>query len=390
MPPRTNKLEKFQRGTPCYTCTECGRHLKEVSFPTAGDMRTSECHVCQNIRRRTAKIGYQRTPCDCPKSIGTMPFSAPESGSTSDGESNGARSDRARSHNDAPGSDGSTQIHVPAARELPGFYIGGKYQRSAIHAALGGRPIGGISPLPRLPVILLFAVLDRAVGTGGAAHRGTGRWTDEDVFELWAEDDPSSTVFTKANLAVREHMTEGQDLLLFESTGVDPDDVLFVGQMFLVGTLPATADHPALFQLVRLPLNSTIPFGTDEEADLDDLELDALRKAAQSAVQNSVAVTERTTQIRRRSAIIRKYALKRANGTCEGCEAEAPFLTRRLVPYLEVHHVRRLSDGGPDDPCFVVAICPTCHRRAHHAQDGEQYNARLTQRAQDIEASFAS
>jgi hypothetical protein len=45
------------------------------------------------------------------------------------------------------------------------------------------------------------------------------------------------------------------------------------------------------------------------------------------------------------------------------------------VRNLEPHHTRRLSDGGPDDPRHVVAICPKCHRRVHHGKDGEQLGA---------------
>jgi 5-methylcytosine-specific restriction enzyme A len=36
-----------------------------------------------------------------------------------------------------------------------------------------------------------------------------------------------------------------------------------------------------------------------------------------------------------------------------------------------------LSIGGPDDPSFVIALCPNCHRRVHAGQDGEGYNSNL-------------
>ena len=47
----------------------------------------------------------------------------------------------------------------------------------------------------------------------------------------------------------------------------------------------------------------------------------------------------------------------------------APFITPDGQLYLEVHHIERLSDGGPDHPRWVVAVCPNCHRRAHYAGD---------------------
>jgi HNH endonuclease len=44
---------------------------------------------------------------------------------------------------------------------------------------------------------------------------------------------------------------------------------------------------------------------------------------------------------------------------------------------VEPHHIRRISDGGPDDPSFVVALCPNCHRRVHAGMDGHDYNSNL-------------
>jgi 5-methylcytosine-specific restriction protein A len=81
---------------------------------------------------------------------------------------------------------------------------------------------------------------------------------------------------------------------------------------------------------------------------------------------------------RRRSKAIGVYVLKRASGKCEGCDAPAPFNKPNGQPYLEPRHIRRLSDGGPDHPRWVVAVCPNCHRRAHHADDASQYNRRLS------------
>ncbi len=59
--------------------------------------------------------------------------------------------------------------------------------------------------------------------------------------------------------------------------------------------------------------------------------------------------------------------LKRAKGVCEECKKPAPFARRSDgSPYLEVHHVKMLSDGGLDKVENAKALCPNCHRRAHH------------------------
>ena len=81
--------------------------------------------------------------------------------------------------------------------------------------------------------------------------------------------------------------------------------------------------------------------------------------------------------IYQRSRDVRNYVLARAAGRCEGCKAPAPFVRKDGTAYLEPHHIRRVSDGGPDDPSFVIALCPNCHCRVHAGIDGEGYNSNL-------------
>lgn len=58
-----------------------------------------------------------------------------------------------------------------------------------------------------------------------------------------------------------------------------------------------------------------------------------------------------------------------AGGVCESCGLDAPFTRDDGQPYLEVHHVRPLAEGGPDSIDNAIAACPTCHRRFHHGAD---------------------
>lgn len=59
--------------------------------------------------------------------------------------------------------------------------------------------------------------------------------------------------------------------------------------------------------------------------------------------------------------------LERASGHCQQCGNPAPFL-RRLdsSPYLEVHHIVPLADGGEDTVKNAIALCPNCHRERHY------------------------
>lgn len=57
----------------------------------------------------------------------------------------------------------------------------------------------------------------------------------------------------------------------------------------------------------------------------------------------------------------------RANGKCEYCKSVAPFFrSKDSTPYLEVHHVIPLAEGGLDIVDNAIALCPNCHRQTHY------------------------
>lgn len=62
--------------------------------------------------------------------------------------------------------------------------------------------------------------------------------------------------------------------------------------------------------------------------------------------------------------------LFRANGICEKCKNPAPFKTdNENKPYLEVHHLIPLAEGGDDTVDNAIALCPNCHRHAHYGKE---------------------
>ncbi|MFM0239877.1 HNH endonuclease [Paraburkholderia phytofirmans] len=72
------------------------------------------------------------------------------------------------------------------------------------------------------------------------------------------------------------------------------------------------------------------------------------------------------TRVFRRNPDVIAEVLLRADGVCEGCGKSAPFQRSDGRPYLEVHHPRRLADGGDDCVENAMALCPNCHRERHH------------------------
>lgn len=63
---------------------------------------------------------------------------------------------------------------------------------------------------------------------------------------------------------------------------------------------------------------------------------------------------------------VKAWVLKEARGRCECCSTDAPFTTAEGEPFLEVHHLRLLADGGSDTVSNAVALCPNCHREMHY------------------------
>jgi len=114
------------------------------------------------------------------------------------------------------------------------------------------------------------------------------------------------------------------------------------------------------------------------------MSLAELRRLALRRSSEAADTKKRISIVRLRADAVRFYALKRAGGICRGCGKVAPFESRE-GPFLEVHHVYRVADGGPDHPASVVALCPNCHREVHYGIEGDRLNERLIRYLQETE-----
>jgi 5-methylcytosine-specific restriction protein A len=115
----------------------------------------------------------------------------------------------------------------------------------------------------------------------------------------------------------------------------------------------------------------------DDSATLRRLRKRAEAEATEDPKREHV---ETTTSRYQRSSAVREYALKRADGICELCEEAAHFMKENGDPFLEVHHVDELGEGGADHPSLVGAICPNCHREIHYGKHGDDLNKQLRRR----------
>ncbi|MFL9916851.1 HNH endonuclease signature motif containing protein [Paraburkholderia sediminicola] len=92
---------------------------------------------------------------------------------------------------------------------------------------------------------------------------------------------------------------------------------------------------------------------------------DERRERLANANRRPEQVVVLTRAFKRNPDVIAEVLL-RANGTCGGCGQSAPFQRSDGRPYLEVHHRRRLADGGEDTVENAMALCPNCHRERHY------------------------
>lgn len=272
------------------------------------------------------------------------------------------------------------------------FIKGKSYVRREIHERYGGQQQVGISTPADHPIILLFT------GQQGRQYGYRDGWTKEGVFLFFGEGQRGNMTFTRGNKALRDHIPDGKDVYLFEY--IDTGIVRYVDQMLYIGyELQAAQDFEntlrtaIVFQLVSLEGFRPNSDDYDElETTFEALSMSELRDRAVDAYEHPRPPRESSRSALFRSAAVRSYVLRRADGVCEACGSTAPFMTASGRPYLELHYLRRPSDGGPDHPEWVAGLCPNCHRQAHYGQNRASFNKNLResilQKEQDLKPSL--
>lgn len=97
---------------------------------------------------------------------------------------------------------------------------------------------------------------------------------------------------------------------------------------------------------------------------LKEISKDAIRyylKKQKSEVTTKQVISNRYD----RDKVLSFFVKELANGICQLCEREAPFIDKNGRAYLETHHIVPLSRNGKDDIDNTVALCPNCHRKMH-------------------------
>ena len=269
---------------------------------------------------------------------------------------------------------------------------GREYRRQELHDDFGGQRFGRISTPAKHPIVLLFA------GESGQRQGYRDGFRQDGIFQYIGEGQVGDMEMKGGNLAIRDHLTTGKALHLFEILRQgrvrDAGEATYLDHSEQRG--PDKHGHDRRVLVFELGLQGSasggeaaiIGFSQKRTGKLWKMSLRSLREGATRTPRDSASKEERKQDVYARSECVRVYVLRRAGGICEGCGKEAPFLAMNERPFLETHHMRRVADGGPDHPRWVIALCPNCHQRVHHGKDGSLFNQELALRVAKIEGEI--
>lgn len=259
-----------------------------------------------------------------------------------------------------------------------------------IHGIYGGQMRGGISTPAKHPLIFIFT------GDSGTAFGYQDGWTDKGLFAYTGEGQRGDMSFKSGNKAIRDHVQDNKEILLFKilnrRRGVRFEGNFFCSYYETFRSLDVDAQERQAIRFLLEPLGREVTdvfdgTGIDDRSPSQTVDLETLRERAYSALNPRKLATQQILKrnYNERSKAVRDYVLARANGVCELTGQAAPFVTTAGDHYLEVHHTRRIADGGPDHPRWVAAITPSAHREIHFGRNGHRLNDILKEKLRRIE-----
>ncbi len=264
------------------------------------------------------------------------------------------------------------------AGSIPRFEVGQTYKRrDDIHMKYGGSWQNGISSSAVCPAIFLFT------GESGEQYGYRDGFDSANVFSYTGQGQVGDMEFKSGNRSIRDHARDGRALHLFEDAGRGGLQ-RYLGEFVMANySIRRAPDREGkdrdviVFHLLTVDVSQDSPsfVATSEvPATLAEARKNALAACSGAA---GAAGAQAIRTVYERSKAVRDYVLMRANGICEACAKDAPFIGKDGNAYLEAHHTLRLSDGGIDHPRHVAALCPTCHREVHYGQNGSELNNRV-------------
>jgi len=246
---------------------------------------------------------------------------------------------------------------------------GERYSRAQLHEHFGGQRQSGIATPKKHPVVFLFS------SPAGHKYGYQDGWLG-DYYLYSGEGVRGDMALARGNQAIRNHEAQGKRLYLFFRTSKE-EDYLLLGEFRYAGHFwhwgpDETGQVRRTLTFLLEPLGEALREGNKAILDPETrVYVEQGRVAATPSVQKLVVGRYA------RSPIVARETLRRADGVCELCGQPAPFRDINGEPFLEVHHIVPLSEGGPDVLSNTAALCPNCHRAAHYADKAPALRRKL-------------
>ncbi len=245
----------------------------------------------------------------------------------------------------------------------PGLRIGDEVSNNQLMSIFKCSNTGGMRPSKRTSTLILISDKTKSYyvddwNEGVLLYTGTGQHGDQEL--------------KNQNKTLYESDTNGVSVFLFEV--MMRTVYTFRGQVRLASK-PYQTNQPDVDGRVRkVWIFPITPIDAMKDLENPDPAKVAKLPAKELIIRSHMISGPREPKMTQTPVYYRdeylKEAVKRiADGKCQMCGNEAPFMDKYGSPYLEEHHVKRLADGGTDTIDNVVAICPNCHRKIHILED---------------------
>jgi 5-methylcytosine-specific restriction endonuclease McrA len=155
----------------------------------------------------------------------------------------------------------------------------------------------------------------------------------------------------------------------------------------LMGNRKLTKDHLRKFEDLYGSINQFLERNEENEISGDELMEDSIKKILDTELpkkkEDRLKRLEELAQVAslndqrdyvvvngkrmKRKPILVLYVKARDDYKCKACGFV--FNKRDGEPYVEVAHIKPLSQGGLDNPTNMVALCPNCHKKLDIGDD---------------------
>lgn len=216
--------------------------------------------------------------------------------------------------------------------------------------------------------------------TGSSVYHDT--WVDNMLHYTGMGQEGDQKLDFAQNRTLKDSAKNGVTVHLFEV--FKDTEYTYAGIIELAG-LPYKASEPDRNNTKRIVYKFPLKLKTSEYCPNNEtliqnekkLEKSISRKTIQEIKELAIEkskLNEKKNLVRKvstynyeRSLVIREYVKELANGICQLCDNKAPFEVKGK-PFLHVHHIEYLSEGGEDTIENAVAVCPNCHAKIHQLE----------------------